>query len=61
MPGVVISSFFLDDEDWSPKGVVVVVPHDLIVGSGQDVTIDRGGIVISIARDNTVTIKTGAD
>ncbi len=61
MPGVVLTSFFLDNEDWTPAGVEVVVPHNLIVASGQDVTVDRGGIVITIERGNTVTIKTGAD
>ncbi len=45
MPGVVVTSFFLDNEDWSPVGIIPVVPHVVIVASGQNAVVASGQFV----------------
>lgn len=52
MPGAAIKAFFLDNEDWSPTGLTLVVSHELEV---------RKGIIIEIREGIDITLGDGSN
>ncbi len=57
MPGAAVTTFFLDNEDWSPVGIPVVVTHRVCVLSGVDVEVVPVTVSIQVKSGNDVEIS----
>ena len=57
MPGAAVTAFFLDNEDWSPQGISVVVTHQVCVLSGVDVEVTPATTSIQVKSGNDVEIS----
>ncbi len=57
MPGAAVTAFFLDNEDWSPSGISVVVTHEVSVLSGVDVEVTPATVSVQVKSGNDVEIS----